>query len=842
MDYQVHNTTKSLRILKKAMRSSDRVFYTRFGDGDIFLMNDRAGSEGTVGNNRTVWSQTISNDLKESLNIQDPRFMKAVSLDYEKEKGMEKGLFAPFGNKADLIKMLGQMLDTDDTHFFNPVLFHYLACFKPQKLKNFFAEFVKPKKKLFIGNCDKANMELMFGPIDYYVKVPEKNAYAKIDQWWPEVLKVIDKVDVVLPCTGNATRVIQGRLWKMGAKVHSLDVGSIVDAMDGQTTRTWLKMKGQEVRNAFDDSLKIDVVVPYRPDDLGAAYNEAMSKADDWVLFLDHDFMLLNPKWYDVCINAIRQTGHKAGWISAVTNRIGCPTQKVNLDQVTDSNNIEDHIGYSNNVWKQHGGKIHKATNSKAPFSGFFILTHKEAWRKAGGFGPGFLGVDNDYYNKLMLAGYDSYVLPGLYGYHLYDAKRLYKIGGASRFTKPGLKIVEKEKALPIPGTVSVIMMVKDEEKNLHRCFDSIKGLHDELIVVDTGSTDKTMEICKEYGAKLYEHPWKDFSTHRNQSMGYATGEWLFQIDADEEMNWQDTTPGAFKEWLFEQPNDVAGVEFDMDDFRGGRKAVTFDCRRCFRNGRGVYRKAAHNELIVSGEKVKYKDIRFNHYGYDLTPEEKDAKGERSIPLIKKRLKENPADYDCYFYLCEFYADLNQVDLSIENGEKYLKYKPFMGPRFNFTIYYSLINRYISVQNFDRARELIIEGLTDNPEDLDVNLARCQLGVMINDADTVINGARTFINTYAKYESGEIVKGNQFVFSFNPDTLAYAHYQLSSAYLQAGLHVMGKLKDVLPGATDQVKDRIEEDCKTRLGPIGLYDIAKAALSSEGERKVGLSLT
>ena len=87
------------------------------------------------------------------------------------------------------------------------------------------------------------------------------------------------------------------------------------------------------------------------------------------------------------------------------------------------------------------------------------------------------------------------------------------------------------------PVTLSVVMMVKDEEKNLKRCLDSVKDFADEIIIVDTGSTDKTVEIAKGYTDKIYTHLWENFSVHRNQAISYSTKEWLFQIDADEEFS-----------------------------------------------------------------------------------------------------------------------------------------------------------------------------------------------------------------------------------------------------------------------------------------------------------------
>ena len=84
-------------------------------------------------------------------------------------------------------------------------------------------------------------------------------------------------------------------------------------------------------------------------------------------------------------------------------------------------------------------------------------------------------------------------------------------------------------------ATISACLIVKDEEELLPDCLSSVKDLVDEIIVVDTGSSDRTIEIAKEYGAKIYEHPWEDnFALHRNQSIEYATSEWVFIIDADE--------------------------------------------------------------------------------------------------------------------------------------------------------------------------------------------------------------------------------------------------------------------------------------------------------------------
>ena len=83
--------------------------------------------------------------------------------------------------------------------------------------------------------------------------------------------------------------------------------------------------------------------------------------------------------------------------------------------------------------------------------------------------------------------------------------------------------------------TVSLCMIVKNEEQVLARCLDSIKDLMDEIIIVDTGSTDKTKEIAGKYTDKVYDFEWiDDFSAARNESFKYATMDYIYVADADE--------------------------------------------------------------------------------------------------------------------------------------------------------------------------------------------------------------------------------------------------------------------------------------------------------------------
>ena len=84
-------------------------------------------------------------------------------------------------------------------------------------------------------------------------------------------------------------------------------------------------------------------------------------------------------------------------------------------------------------------------------------------------------------------------------------------------------------------------MIVKNEEKHLVRCLRSVRDVVDEMIIVDTGSTDKTIDIAKVFGAKVFDFPWTgDFSAARNHSLAQATGDWILILDADEVISSRD--------------------------------------------------------------------------------------------------------------------------------------------------------------------------------------------------------------------------------------------------------------------------------------------------------------
>jgi len=150
---------------------------------------------------------------------------------------------------------------------------------------------------------------------------------------------------------------------------------------------------------------------------------------------------------------------------------------------------------------------------------------------------------------------------------------------------------------------LSVIIITKNEEKNIRTCLDSIAWV-DEIIVLDSGSTDATVTICKEYSDNVYETDWIGFGHQKNRALKYATGDWILSLDADE---W--VTPELREEILaaMADPSDKAAFAMPRRSRFCGKSMHHSGwwpdyITRLFRRGRARFSEdLVHERLIVDG-------------------------------------------------------------------------------------------------------------------------------------------------------------------------------------------------------------------------------------------------
>jgi glycosyltransferase involved in cell wall biosynthesis len=370
---------------------------------------------------------------------------------------------------------------------------------------------------------------------------------------------------------------------------------------------------------------------------------------------------------------------------------------------------------------------------------------------------------------------------------------------------------------------IAACMMVKNEEKHLSQCLDSIKDLVDEIIIVDTGSTDRTIEIARSYGASVYEHPWEnDFSKHRNQSINYCTKDWIFVIDADEELCFpKGSTVSRFKEWLSRVPSNRDAVAIPLHDMQQGAVALKMNTARFFRKGKIQYQGTVHNQPQIEGVGLFYPLIHLNHYGYDLSPEKMDAKELRTKTLLLKRIEDDPKDYTAYFYLCELVATRENPEEAVIYGDKYCEHKKDMGEEFNPCVYYTLFHNHLKLGNVHRAEELLRDAMKDLPDDMDIAYALVEFGVVTKNKDKIFVGCRKFLKLYNEYLRNPGISHGRFLFTASKESLSYILFNLSTIGISEGFESLRQFEDVLPSVKKEFRDCVIRDLKKFLNRYGM---------------------
>lgn len=163
---------------------------------------------------------------------------------------------------------------------------------------------------------------------------------------------------------------------------------------------------------------------------------------------------------------------------------------------------------------------------------------------------------------------------------------------------------------------LTVTVLAKNEESNIERCLRSVHWA-DELLVVDSGSTDKTLDICRKYGCKIVETDWLGFGPTRQLSIERAANDWILVIDADEEVT--EALANRINQ-LLSSPDDNKGYSFKRNSFYLGKQIRFCWGRdftlRLFNREKGNYNdNNVHESVDLEAEVVKFKEPIL-HYTY----------------------------------------------------------------------------------------------------------------------------------------------------------------------------------------------------------------------------------
>lgn len=234
--------------------------------------------------------------------------------------------------------------------------------------------------------------------------------------------------------------------------------------------------------------------------------------------------------------------------------------------------------------------------------------------------------------------------------------------------------------------SVSLALIVKNEESCLEKCLSSFKPVVDEIIVVDTGSTDRTKEIARKFTDKVYDFPWiDDFSAARNFSFDKCTGDFIFWVDADDQLYPEDAV--KFKALdLSDKEIIVCNYEYCHDEF--GQSMMTVPRERIVKRCLGLRWKEPIHEYLELNGKLFISDISTHHF-------KKAGSSERNLKTLEIITKKPGCISRNFYYLGREYLDVGKVEDGIKNMDKFIE----MGDGFWEDIYaahYRLAEVYLT--------------------------------------------------------------------------------------------------------------------------------------------------
>ncbi|MGJ0906021.1 glycosyltransferase [Clostridium botulinum] len=258
---------------------------------------------------------------------------------------------------------------------------------------------------------------------------------------------------------------------------------------------------------------------------------------------------------------------------------------------------------------------------------------------------------------------------------------------------------------------ISLCLIVKNEEETLLKCLDSAKNIAQEIIIIDTGSTDRTKEIALNFTDKVYDFTWcNDFSKARNFSISKASNDWILVLDADEVVT--DFDIRDIESFCSQDNKNVVGRLKRINEYEDeqGIKRYIERVNRVLNKNFFTYEGIIH-EQIVSTNKKKYVTKNINlivdHIGYSKEVLNRTNKIQRNIELLKKALKKDFKDPYLHYQLGKSYF------MGKDYANAYISFKKaiYLVDDFNYEYAEDLVESYgytlIHLNLFKEALELI---------------------------------------------------------------------------------------------------------------------------------------
>ena len=315
---------------------------------------------------------------------------------------------------------------------------------------------------------------------------------------------------------------------------------------------------------------------------------------------------------------------------------------------------------------------------------------------------------------------------------------------------------------------LSLCMIARNEQTNLARCLESVKGVVDEIVVVDTGSTDRTRDIARAFGATVIEHPWSDdFSEARNLSLSRATGDWALVLDADEVVA-ADDHPRLRALLRSRKALDVAYALTTRNyTDQSGSRGWTPNCGeyrqhecgkgwfpstkvRVFPNDPRIRFENAVHETVEGGIRrcgvpIHACPVPVHHYGR-LDHAAVVAKGKAYLALGKKKVQDTGGNIDALKELAIQASEIGEYDEAVRLWKTVLERDPN-----DALAWMNMGYSYLAQKQFQEARAASKRALVLDPalKEAAVNYANCEL--MIGSARQAASLVEQVLNEHPEY-------------------------------------------------------------------------------------------
>lgn len=269
---------------------------------------------------------------------------------------------------------------------------------------------------------------------------------------------------------------------------------------------------------------------------------------------------------------------------------------------------------------------------------------------------------------------------------------------------------------------LSICLIAKNESKHLKRLVDSLENIQDEIILVDTGSSDDTVQVAKELGMKVYERPWDDsFCRARNYSCSFASGEWIFCPDCDEVIR----NPHEFLKFLKSVDPSVNQVALHLHIAwdHEGRPTSVFPSQRCFRRGTHEWRGDIHEYLSpLPGFTTSV--VVCNTAWFEHRPDHEKSR-EWYIDVLRKQANDNPKDPRALHYMGRECVYKGLYAEAIGYLTRCLEFHTWDYERSQTRIY--LADSYLALGEVDKAEEQLVLSLKEEPTRRDATFKLAEL-------------------------------------------------------------------------------------------------------------------